>query len=222
MARVALFGGSFNPIHVGHLMAAEGVAEALGLDEVVFVPAGAPPHKQPDALAAAHHRLRMAELATEDNPRFRVWDYEAAAKTTCFTIDTVRAWKGEHSTEDAPPFIIGSDTLHELTTWKDIDELFAECTFVPVPRPGARLVAPQGLIDRVGNDAVQAAVSRAVRIPLVDVSSSGVRLRASEGRSVRYLVPRSVADYIGKHRLYADASCESEGQRSCPNVTKTT
>ena len=219
MARIALFGGSFNPIHLGHLAAAEGVVDALSLERVVFVPAGTPPHKTPSCLAPAAHRMRMVELAVRDNPRFELWDFEARASGTSFTIDTVRDWKRNHGAAGPVDFVIGADTVRELPTWRSIGELFEECTFVVVSRPGWGDEVPNELADQVGRERVDAMWRRKVNVPLVDVSSSELRRRLAEGRSVRYLVPDAVIAYIREHGLYLEGAHDREGLRGCQNAT---
>lgn len=203
MLNAALFGGSFNPIHVGHLMVAEGALDALKLDRVVFVPAGSPPHKSGRELASAEDRLRMVELAIGDHPRFEVWDHEARGEGPAYTIDTVRAWKALTGATGRVPFLIGADTVRDLATWRCVAELFGEALFVPFPRPGFPLEAPDALWASAPRDEVRAMLARGVTTPLVDVSASDIRRRVAEGRGIRYLTPQLVAEYIRRHDLYA-------------------
>jgi len=217
MSKVGLFGGSFNPIHVGHLALAEGAREALALDAVVFIPAGQPPHKDCRMLAPGPDRLRMVELAIADNPGFEVWDYEVHRPAVTYTIDTVRAWKAGHAPDDRVVFLIGADTICELASWKDVDLLLRECELVPVARPGWQAVVPPELARRVGDREAAALCSRMIRVPLVDVCSTDLRRRIAAGLSVRYLLPDSVAEYIRSRRLYAKAGFHTEASASCRN-----
>lgn len=202
---VALFGGCFNPIHVGHLIVAEAAREVLGAEKVVFVPAGRPPHKDSASLAPAEDRLRMTALAVRDNPCFEVWDYEARSEGPNYTIDTVRAWKRRHGADERLLFLIGADTVHELATWRSVDALFGECRFVPFARPGASMAFPERLAEKVGAERVAEMMDSLVRIPLVDVSSTEIRALVAAGRSVRYLTPDPVAEYIASRGLYRTA-----------------
>lgn len=202
MPETALFGGSFNPIHVGHLMVAEGALDALDVDRVVFVPAGSPPHKKGGDLAPAEDRLRMVELAVSDNPRIDVWDHEARGGGVGYTIETLRAWRKLSGAEGRTPFLVGADTVRDLATWHCVADLFEEALFVPFPRPGCALEAPRALWDVVPPGEVEAMLARAVAAPLVDVSASDIRRRVAEGRSLRYLTPDPVAEYIRRHGLY--------------------
>jgi nicotinate-nucleotide adenylyltransferase len=213
--RVALFGGCFNPVHVGHLAAAEGVRDALGLDRVVFVPAGSPPHKVAEGLASASDRLAMLGLAMADNPGFGVWDYEVRRRVTSYTLHTVEAWKAANPDLGRPLFIIGGDTIGELTSWHRVRDLFAACDLTPVARPGFSLDASELLKAEAGEAAVAAMLARMVRLPLLDVSSTDLRRRIAEGRSVRYLIPRSVIAYIRDHGLYQSAGAPAERTDAC-------
>lgn len=201
----ALFGGTFNPIHVGHLILAEAAWEALGADKVVFVPAGRPPHKASGSLAPAEDRLQMARLATRDNPRFEVWDFEARSEGPNYTIDTVQAWKRLRGADAPVPFLIGADIVHELETWRSVAALFDECRFVPFARPGAEVAFPRNLAEKVGRERVAEMMDSFVRIPLADVSSTGIRDRVAAGRSIRYLTPDAVVAHIASRGLYGPA-----------------
>jgi len=214
MAGVALFGGTFDPIHVGHLIAAEGVKDALKLNRVVFVPAGTPPHKLSRSLAPTGCRLEMVRLAVQDNPYFEVWDFETRREGPAYTIDTVRAWKSAHPEETRPRFIIGEDTIPELSTWRDIGALVEESEIVPVARPGSEEALPQELRERIGKVEADGLRERMIRVPLVDVSSTEIRERLAAGRSVRYLIPEPVHRYIRENHLYRDVT-RTPGDKQC-------
>ena len=192
-ARVGLMGGSFNPIHVGHLMAAEGVREALALERVVFVPARIPPHKPPAQLAPAEDRFRMVALAIADNPALEVSDIELKRAGPSYTVDTVRAFRQQLGPSAFLCFIIGADTIPELPGWRRMDEIAVLCQIVAVSRPDAPLARQPG---------PAAGMIQRVEIPLVDVSSTDIRGRLHAGRSIRYLVGEPVRAYVLEKGLY--------------------
>jgi nicotinate-nucleotide adenylyltransferase len=199
---VLLFGGSFDPIHVGHLIVARHVREALGVDRVVLVPAAVPPHKQRRPLAAPAHRLEMTRLAVAGEGDFAVDGRELAREGPSYTIDTVAEYRRELREGVEICWLIGSDTVRELGTWHRIGELAEMCRFVTAARPGfgsgdldaLAAALPAAQIERLGKSVVPA--------PLVEVSSTQVRRRVADGRSIRYLVPDPVAAYIRTHGLY--------------------
>jgi nicotinate-nucleotide adenylyltransferase len=188
----AIFGGTFDPIHLGHLVVADRVAEAAGLAGVVFLPAGRPPHKVGRPITPAADRLAMVALAIAGNPRFSVSQLELeSASGPSFTIDTVRRWKAAGERDVA--LILGADSLVELGTWREPEALVAECRVLVVGRPGVDLGrAPAHLV---------AAVTM-VEAPRLDISSSEIRERVAAGRSIRYLVPEPVREYILSRGLY--------------------
>jgi nicotinate-nucleotide adenylyltransferase len=200
VARWGVFGGTFDPIHLGHLAAAEEAREQLGLVKVLFVPSGQPPHKPAAGLSAAAHRYAMTELAVAGNPHFAVSRVEIDRPGPSYTVDTLRLLEGELP-EAELYFITGADMLFELSSWKDPDVLLADYHFVAVTRPGWNL--------RELPPAVRALQARyrerlhIVAAPGVAVSSTELRRRLRRGRSVRYLIPAAVIDYIAAHRLYA-------------------
>jgi len=191
-----MFGGTFDPPHVGHLALAEWARERLALDRVVFVPAGRPPHKRGPRLSSAEHRLAMTRLAVRRNPAFEVSTVELETSGPSYTVDTLqRLREGE---ERAWWFLlVGSDSLEELHTWHEPQSILDLATLAVARRPSATDGAgpprlPGGLHGRVielGN-------------PLFEVSSTLVRRRARAGHTIRYLVPDSVAAYIVQHGLY--------------------
>lgn len=186
-------GGTFDPIHLGHLRAAENAREALGLDRVVFVPAAQPPHRVgPEAPAL--DRFCMAALATAPHGPFEASDLELRRGGTSYTVDTVGALLAERPS--SLWLIVGSDTFVEMTGWRDAARIFASCHVAVVPRPGEEGLAP----------APPFADARGVSLvpgPTLPISATSVRARVREGKSVRYLVPDPVADYIVKRGLYA-------------------
>jgi nicotinate-nucleotide adenylyltransferase len=214
MTRIGVFGGTFNPIHFGHLRAAEEVAEALALDRVLLVPSAQPPHKAGgDALAPGPVRLAWVEAACAGNPRLAASDVEVARGGASYTVDTLRALADEHAAR--PVFIIGSDAFAELGTWREPKQLFALADFAVMARPGTpgRLAdwIPETLrgefaLDPSGERARHRATGgelRAVAIPALAISSSDIRARVRTGRSIRYLVPESVRRDIEASGVYS-------------------
>jgi nicotinate-nucleotide adenylyltransferase len=189
--RRGVLGGTFDPIHLGHLRAAENAREALGLDEVLFVPSGNPPHRGLP-LSSGLDRFAMVALATALHPAWVASDVEVARDGPSYTADTLSVLK-ERRPEDALFLIVGSDTFPEMATWRDPARIFALCTVAVAERPGARDAAPPA--------AAQVRVER-VSGPGLAISATEVRRRVQEGKSVRYLVPDAVADYIVKRGLY--------------------
>ncbi len=201
--RIGVMGGTFDPIHAGHLLAAQEACEQFRLDEVVFVPAAASPFKQEQALSEAEHRYLMAVIATAGNRAFQVSRAEIARPAPSFTVDTMRLLKQAYGERSEMYFIAGDDALLELGSWKEPEALLELCTIIAVKRPRAQAEA-----DREGAAAEEgrrfADHPRIIRMdmPGLEISSSEIRRRAGAGRSVRYLVPDDVAAYIEKHRLY--------------------
>ena len=185
---VGILGGTFNPIHLGHLIIAEEIRERLRLNEVIFIPSLIPPHKSDTGLLSSQHRYEMLALAIEDNPCFKVSSIELERQGRSYSIDTLRRLRKKRP-KDSFIFIIGADSSSELDKWKDIKDIFKLAQFVVVPRPGYEIKAvPEGV--------------RIVDIPTIGISSTGIRRRLEEGRSIRYLVPETAREYISKNSLY--------------------
>jgi nicotinate-nucleotide adenylyltransferase len=191
--KLGVMGGTFDPIHLGHLRAAENAREELGLDRVLFVPAARPPHR-PDRFAPPLDRFAMVALATFDHPAFVASDLELRRDGPSYTVDTLRALRAERP-DDPLYLIVGSDTFPEMASWREPEALRALCTVAVVARPGDD--APSGPEDLSRRGAVS------LTGPGLPISASAIRERVREGRSVRYLVPEAVADYIQKRGLYA-------------------
>lgn len=187
--RIGVMGGTFDPIHVGHLLVASEAMHALNLSEVVFVPAAAPWQKNPTE--SAEHRLVMTALAVAHEPRFSVSDVDVARGGNTYTVDTLRELRGTYG--DAELFLlIGSDALNGLHTWKDPERIFTQAHVVAMARPGATATAGDSLPGEV----------TFLRVPAIDISSSDCRDRLRYGRPVRYMVTDSVYEYIEQHDLY--------------------
>jgi nicotinate-nucleotide adenylyltransferase len=197
--RIGILGGTFNPIHLGHLLIAQDAMEQLRLDRVRFIPSAAPPHKTVDKLASERDRLRMIALAIRNNARFEVDDIETKRGGKSYSVDTLTELRRREPRAEFY-FIIGADSLRELHLWREVQRLVTLCTFVTVPRPG---FDPKPVID----PRLDAATRRRLRQHVLrghacDVASREIRARVASGRSIRYLVPDAVHAYIRRRRLY--------------------
>ncbi|UYO95803.1 nicotinate-nucleotide adenylyltransferase [Microbacterium sp. M28] len=187
--RIGVMGGTFDPIHHGHLVAASEVAHEFDLDEVVFVPTGRPWQKR--TVTPSEHRYLMTVIATASNPRFTVSRVDIDREGDTFTIDTLRDLKAERP-EAELFFISGADAVAQILSWRDHDELWDLAHFVAVSRPGHVLS-----IDGLPSDDVSQ-----LEVPALSISSTDCRQRVHEGEPVWYLVPDGVVQYIAKHHLY--------------------
>lgn len=190
--KIGLMGGTFDPIHLGHLRAAENARECLALDQVVFVPAGHPPHR-PGPCGGGLDRFAMVSLATATHPAFVASDLEVSRQGASYTVDTVAALLAAQPGATLV-LIVGSDAFAEMGSWKDPERLLGLCSVAVVPRPGDGAAAATPPPDAARFTRVQG--------PGLELSASLVRRRVREGRSVRYLVPDAVADFIAKRGLY--------------------
>ncbi len=204
MKRLALFGGSFNPIHLAHLVLAEWARDALELDQVLFIPAGEPPHKREQKLVAGHHRLRMVRLAIADHRAFGVSDIELNRDGPSYSIDTVTDMRRKVGNTAEIYFLIGSDSLADLPGWHRVRELVRLCTIVTLTRPRVRMPKVSDLAPRIGKKAAERLLAHTIRMPRLEISASDLRKRVVQGKSIRYLVPDAVREYIRKHGLYRD------------------
>lgn len=190
------FGGSFNPIHHGHLLCARAAAESKGYQQVVLIPSGISPHKlQASGVVTPPQRLEMCRLAVAGDPFFRVEDLEAARPGPSYTIDTARELRRRGW--GRVDWLIGADMLPGLMTWHRAAELLDEVTFVVMTRAG-HPVEPPTLPGRAGNSVT----IHAVEVPLLDISSTLIRRRVAAGLSIRYLTPDAVCEYVAAHGLY--------------------
>ncbi|MEO0312876.1 MAG: hypothetical protein RL140_106 [Actinomycetota bacterium] len=189
MTRLGVMGGTFDPIHHGHLVAASEVASAFNLDGVLFVPTGTPWQK--DKVTDGEHRYLMSVIATASNPRFTVSRVDIDREGPTYTVDTLRDIQKAYP--DAELFFItGADAVKQMLEWKDHEQLWPLAHFVAVTRPGHKLELPP---------APKGAIS-ILEIPALAISSTDIRARVVEGEPVWYLVPDGVVQYIGKHKLY--------------------
>jgi nicotinate-nucleotide adenylyltransferase len=190
--RVGIMGGTFDPIHHGHLVAASEVADRFALDEVVFVPTGRPWQKADVAVSAAEDRYLMTVIATASNPRFTVSRVDVDRVGPTYTIDTLRDLQNSYGPGTGLYFITGADALERILSWKDADEMFRLAHFVGVTRPGFELSAEHLPADTVS----------LVEVPAMAISSTACRARVAAGEPVWYLVPDGVVQYIAKRGLY--------------------
>ncbi len=223
-ARFGVFGGTFNPIHVGHLRACEEVAEELGLERLWLVPSAEPPHKRGDAIAPARERLAWVRAAVADNPRLAVDDLEIERGGRSYSVDTLREI-GARVAPERPVFVIGHDAFVELDSWRDPETLLTLAHFAVTTRPPVEDGSLADWLPKCLRDDVEIAPDgrsgrhrraptwlRLVRISALDVSASDIRRRLRAGRSVRYLVPEAAREEILASGSYAPAPDEAVGE----------
>jgi nicotinate-nucleotide adenylyltransferase len=198
--RIGVLGGSFDPVHIGHLIIAQDAVEQLELNRLIFVPTAVSPHKQHCQPVEGRHRLEMLQLATENNLRFEVSDMELSRGGVSYTVDTVQHLQADHPGAELF-FIVGLDSLSELHRWHRVKELFDCCTVVPFGRGGED---PEAVAAKCGlsKDWKNRLLDRLIRIHEVEVSASEIRMRIAEGLSIQTLVPPEVEMYIAEHNLY--------------------
>ncbi len=200
MGRLGVYGGTFDPPHLGHLILAEAAADSLGLERVLFVPAGEPPHKRPGSVRApAHHRLAMVERAIADNPRFALSRADLDRPGPHYTADLLALLHHQFPADDLV-FLIGADSLRDLPSWSRPAQVVALAHLGVMRRPGVS-------VDLAALDArIPGVAGRVLWIdaPLVDLAASALAARIAAGYSVRYQVPDAVLAYIGEHGLYRE------------------
>jgi nicotinate-nucleotide adenylyltransferase len=200
--RIGLYGGSFNPIHCGHLIVARSIRERLDLGRVVFLPSRHPPHKAEGGLAAVEHRSEMVRLAIAGEPGFEFSDNDLTRDGPCYTIDTVRYFRSLVGAEVELFWIIGDDSLAELPMWHKAGELVDACRIVTASRPRMGGFDLEALRGTFSDSQVKKLFAGILNTPPIDISSTDIRGRVRDGRSIRYLVPDCVQDYINEHGIY--------------------
>lgn len=203
--KIGILGGSFNPIHMGHLIIAQDAVDLFDLTKVLFVPCAQPPHKKKSATIDPRHRLAMLESALEDSLMFSVSNIEVERGGISYAVETISQLKQQYP-ETELCFIIGTDTLLELHSWKEIYTILSLCTFITICRPGFSVdnINPETLkLDPPWPEQLLQNVATGHGI---DISSSDIRYRIAEGMNIRYLVPNSVDMYITEHNLYRTPS----------------
>ncbi len=209
--RVALFGGSFNPIHFGHLILARSVAEQLTLDRVIFLPTANPPHKDVTTLVDGAHRAEMVRLAIDGEPGFVLDDFDLSRSGRTYTIETVAHFRGVLGSDAEVYWIIGADSLADLIHWHQVSALVDSCRMVVAARPGwdrmdfdvLRACLSDSQITRLRNDCLDT--------PRIDISATQIRNRARQSLSIRYLTPEPVCTYVKEHHLYTDSEVGPTG-----------
>lgn len=191
-----LYFGSFNPVHIGHLAIANYIIEYTDLDEIWFVVSPQNPLKQKSSLLADHHRLRLVELATENDDRFRVSDIETKMPVPSFTIDTL-AWLGEKHPGRVFSLIMGGDNLATLHKWKNAGQIIESYRLIVYPRPGRNLSYPPELEQLVSGGNIEV-----VEAPQMDISGTFIRSAISEGRDIRHFIPAAAWKYIDEMNFY--------------------
>ncbi len=205
---LGLIGGTFDPVHFGHLIAAENSRSEFDLDRVIFIPAERPPHKEGEAVLDSHRRLQMVKLAIENNPAFEISTLEQERQGPSYTIDTVEYFRSRFP-DTQVFFIMGMDSLLMFDTWRDYERLAGLCRFIVVTRPGYVMDA--------GNPALARLPARLwdnlslLEIPGMDISSSDIRRRVRWGFPIKYMVPAAVETYIKENRLYEKEEITNAG-----------
>ncbi len=201
--KIGILGGTFNPLHIGHLIMAEEVCKHHNLTKVIFIPAYIPPHKYVKDLANAMQRYQMVNLAIKEIRKFEVSDLEIKRKGKSFTIDTVLEIIHHYGSDTDIFLIMGADSLYELELWKDIKKLSQLCHFVIVNRPGFKTGPSARLVEIIGHDNVLDMERLRLIIEPVEISSTDIRKRINNGVEIKNLVPGCVKAYIKEHGLYS-------------------
>ncbi len=198
--KVGISGGTFDPIHYGHLIAAENVRERFELDKIVFIPVGLPSHKNLCSVTCAEHRFNMVKEAISTNDFFEVSSIEIEREGLTYTIDTLTELKSIYGDNTDLFFIIGADILNDILSWKDFYKIFPICEFIAVLRPEHKKEEFENAVEFLRN-AYKAKI-HVGDIPLIEISSTFIRERIKNNRSIKYLVPENVEAYIKYHKLY--------------------
>ncbi|TZE82327.1 nicotinate-nucleotide adenylyltransferase [Calorimonas adulescens] len=200
--KVGIMGGTFDPIHYGHLVTAEAVRYKFNLAKVIFVPSGNPPHKEARVITEKKHRYLMTILATVTNPNFEVSAIELNKEGYTYTVDTMKEFKTIYGENFEFYFITGADAILEILKWKDIDTLLNLCNFVAATRPGFNT---KDLADKL--EYIKKTYDKdifRVEVPSLAISSTDIRQRVAHGEPIKYLLPEAVERYIQKNHLYQE------------------
>lgn len=200
ISRLGIMGGTFDPIHYGHLVTAECARHEFCLDRVVFVPSARPPHKKAGQVTDADHRYRMTLLAVDANPAFEVSRIEIDRQGYSFTIDTVREFRRLYGEKTEIFFITGADAILEIMNWKSASRLIELCSFIAATRPGFDLTELSRLFSGLPREYGEKI--HPMEVPALAISSTDIRRRVREGRPIKYLLPDLVELYLRKHCLY--------------------
>lgn len=203
--KLGVYGGSFDPVHYGHLLLAETCREACGLDEVWLVPNANPPHKRGATLTPVRQRLEMLELALGDAPGLRVSAIEAERDGLSYTVETLEQLHRERPERELY-FLMGADSLQDLPTWREPERICQLATLLIVGRPGMSIPDLSVLEQYLAPDRIDAVRRHYVEMPLIALSSTDLRQRIRSGKSIRFRTPRAVEEYIRYHHLYGDTT----------------
>ena len=199
--RIGILGGTFNPIHTGHLIMAEEVCKNHHLSKIIFIPTYIPPHKYVNDLVDAHHRYQMIKAVISGISKFEVSDLEIVREGKSYTIDTIQEILSHYGEDSEIYLIMGADSLNELELWKNIKKLAQLCHFVIANRPGFKTEASDRLVEIIGSDNILDIERLKVDISPVDISSTNIRKKANDGVQIKGLVPECVEAYIKEHNL---------------------
>ena len=200
MKKIGVLGGTFDPVHIGHLILAEQTTAFFGFSKTLFVPSGNPPHKDVSRITPTAHRVNMIKLAIDGNPHFEASDAECDETRVSYTYDTLNALQSIYGADTTLYYIIGSDVLKYITRFINYQQVIDSCVLVASTRPGEDLVKTEALAEELKNS-FDARIEL-FKFPEIEISSSLIREKISRGESVRYMIPDAVIDYIGKHGLY--------------------
>lgn len=200
--KIGILGGTFDPIHFGHLFIAQTALDRLGLNKIIFIPTGKPPHKKERLITDSYNRIDMLNLATKSNPQFEISFIEINRDKTSYTIDTIKELQLNYGEDTDIYFITGTDAFIDIETWKEYKELLSIAKFIVMTR--------QILNSELLDEKIELFIKKyganitKIEIPTLDISSTDIRRRMKEGNSIKYLLPESVEKYILKNRLYID------------------
>ena len=198
--KIGIMGGTFDPIHYGHLVTAEAAREKFCLDKVVFVPSGNPPHKKDKPISPGMDRANMTVLAIANNPYFEVSDIELKREGCTYTVDTLKGFIKTYDEDVQFYFITGADAVMEIFTWKDVSTILKLCRIVSAYRPGSDINKFKSMVDEL--ERVYRSNIHMIEVPALAISSTEIRRRVREGITIKYLLPEKVEDYILKKGLY--------------------
>lgn len=199
MDHICIMGGTFDPIHYGHLVVAEEVRCKFGLQKVVFIPAARPPHKLDQSITDPYHRVNMTKLAIASNKYFEVSTLEVERQGPSYTIDTVLNIKEQYGVKKVY-FITGADAVMEILTWKEAEKLLSMCTFIAASRPGYDLNNLEETLSLLPKEILKSILP--LEVPALAISSTDIRKRIRDERSIKYLLPETVEQYIRNHNIY--------------------
>lgn len=200
LQRIGIMGGTFDPIHFGHLVLAETVRESMKLDRILFIPTGDPPHKKEQSVTSAEQRMEMVELAIGDNPDFLCSDMEVERQGYSYTVDTLERLREECGDSCQLFFITGADAIIEILSWKNVERISELCTFVAAARPGTDREKLSDFLEELPGYLHNKV--HVTQVPALQISSTAIRKKSAAGKTIRYLLPANVERYILENGLY--------------------